>query len=493
MANLPLAAYCLAAARTEFHVAKSILGELRTRISTPNDLIRDLPALLAIVRSPVADVRAEATRIVKDLLLDRRTAGTRGANLRTGGDTTALTYVLRSVAEDRSPRMLELAAVMADIVPADARAVEPLWSCLDVPGAVADRNADVVVARLLTMATTQGSFAELQQLPPLASAQFSDATRANVFPFRRGADRSSNLVTLVTWATERGLSPDAPFFRSRGEHPTAFRRVEWAQRYTLRVDANVSGGLLRALAAVAPFPAIWAIGFQQGMFGAELYVGRFGGWTPMLALVTVVLSAAATAAHAVRTHKDRHFWKKAATTIPLALLATVLYAMAFLPLSTTSIPLYAAVSTLAAYVLAVLPVLLYQSSFQVRFNIPPLNPLLTMYDDPGCRHWVATERPPREHYWRITPVVWALIAFAPVAKAIGLTNGGIMAATAVLLMCGWAFYVLRPRSRRRVPRSKRFRLTRLARDLLLGLAIIETLTLSAQLFSLPYDFWGLFR
>jgi hypothetical protein len=471
--NLYLAAYCLAAAQTDVDIARQILHEVKGRIYTQRDFMRELPALLAIVRSPLLPVRDAAVQVVKDLLLSKR-VGTASADptLRATGDTTALVYVLQSVAEDRSPRTLELAAALAEIVPADARSVPPLWSCLDIPDVVGNADAGVVVKRLLMMATTDACLAELQNLPALSEVSFSDADRARAYPFRRGVPRRSNLVTLITWAVLRALEPETPYFRARREHGRALRRLEWAQRYTLRINFDVSGNLAWGLGAVGMFAAMAMIGFTVGFFGWGRYTGE-SGVKLLLALVPVGTAALVTLVH-TRIADGRWGWRNSHPLwTSLAGVLALLYGVALLPFVPGAVLTFGLAAIVVPYVFVAFPITLHRHYFRIAFNVPPLNPLVDLYDDPGVRDWITRRHRRRYRGWIGTVLAWLGVAAVPfiIDATTGLPRFFALVTVGAVLL-GWLRHALRRTERRIIYDRIPLRYVWLAGETLAGLTLL---------------------
>lgn len=274
-----LACACLAGADCLNPVGFAVLDRMAEPLRDPAPAVM-LPALAAVLSataSPRAAIRDAAREQAFTWLT--KVAGEADAADALGGTHETLLDVMTMLVERLGESSVSRSMVirLVAVVPDDPRFVEPLWRCLrTAEGAAADDQSLVaLVDRLLRLAADPACFAALQR-QPAAHPRFATALlRQQVYPFRRGLDRQSNLVTLLCWAQEVGLAaPDINrFLAAKSTDPARWASLEADWRHqsasavvpvfrAQRVDRHRAERATGAMLAVLSVAALVAVGWD---------------------------------------------------------------------------------------------------------------------------------------------------------------------------------------------------------------------------------------
>ncbi|MEH0928080.1 NACHT domain-containing protein [Micromonospora sp. CPCC 205558] len=303
-----LACACLAGADCLNPVGFSVLERMAEPLRDPRPAVM-LPALAAVLNA-TASPRAAIRDAARDLAFTwlTKVAGEADAADALGGTHETLldvvTMLVERLGESAVSRLM--VARLVGVVPDDPRFVEPLWRCLrTAEGAGTDDPSLVpLVDRLLRLATDPACFHTLQR-QPAAHPRFATAPlRQQVYPFRRGLDRESNLVTLLCWARE--VAAEAAdvnrFLEAKATDPGRWASLEadWRHRAASvvvpafrahRVDRHPAERATGAALTLLSVAALVAVGWDLARPGGLL--GPFGGTAAVL-LATVELGLALT-------------------------------------------------------------------------------------------------------------------------------------------------------------------------------------------------------
>ncbi|WP_433550822.1 NACHT domain-containing protein [Micromonospora zamorensis] len=299
-----LACACLSGADCLNPVGFSVLERMADplRDPTPAVMLSALTAVLAATASPREAIRDAAHDQAFTWLRD--VAGEADAADALGGTHETLLEVITMLVErlGESDVRRSMVVRLVAVVPDDPRFVEPLWRCLRTAEGVGHQSLVPLIDRLLRLATDPACFRALQG-QPAANPTFATALRREqAYPFRRGLDRKSNLVTLLCWAQEVDLkASDANRFLEAGAtDPVRWASLEadWRRRGVSvvvpvigahRIDrqsAERATGALLTLLSVATLLAVgWDLARPRGVLGS---VG--GAVTVMLATVELGLA-----------------------------------------------------------------------------------------------------------------------------------------------------------------------------------------------------------
>jgi hypothetical protein len=413
-----IAGYCLSAAvKVTTPVALHVIERLRDDAYYSSSRVGDpsLAALMAATHAPRDEVRTEAVKALRAALrpLIRHTEHL--AEL-FDADSEGLVRLLESLADTGAPEIVAMVPTLTSMVPdSEVRIVGPLWSCLAVPGvAEHGETAALLVRKLLRMATDPICFDELQSQSGYRPAFDNEDLRARAYPFNRGIDRDSNLVTLLVWASHLGVNfePNPPNrFVGASAHPTElatveknhFRRGTTVQPYKFIMPVS-TGGTLSAFVA-----CVWII-FAKGSAGFE--VAHLGWWSvffltgPSIIGLSVFyiidthsVNLSSTDADDVANYFIRQL-RHAPNSTPVSL---VLILLSIIPttFALALAPLCSDIGGIRIYTptIVVVQVLLYWLTFgtwcakdrQVR--IRKATPFEDIYDDPRSRHWLGVATP----------------------------------------------------------------------------------------------------
>ncbi|WP_244236155.1 NACHT domain-containing protein [Micromonospora inaquosa] len=303
-----LACACLAGADCLNPVGFSVLERMAGPLRDPRPPVM-LPALAAVL-SATASPRAAIRDAARDLAFTwlTKVAGEADAADALGGTHETLLDVVTMLVERLGESSISRLMVtrLVGVVPDDPRFVEPLWRCLrTVEGAGTDDPSLVpLVDRLLRLATDPACFHTLQR-QPAAQPRFATAPlRQQVYPFRRGLDRESNLVTLLCWARE--VAAEAAdvnrFLEAKATDPGRWASLEadWRRRAASvvvpvvrahRVDRHRAERATGATLTLLSVAALVAVGWDLARPGGLL--GPVGGTAAVL-LATAELGLALT-------------------------------------------------------------------------------------------------------------------------------------------------------------------------------------------------------
>jgi hypothetical protein len=408
-ANLELAGHCLGVADLGTDVAGPIIGSLADQtdaldryededeetdaLAISSLKVTLLSSLLAATRSPNLSTSRLATGTLQTILLGTRTGRAQDRSF-LSGDATAAVQMVRGLAHSNNAEMAGLAVDVASSLPTDRRIVDPLWRCLNTAG-VEEAAARKLVGRLLALAMSRVCFDELQVQPSYEGLSIPAQERSQCYPFDNGVDRSSNLVTLLVLA-ERYLveptvtGPRSSYFRAKADNPRAFRRLDWASRHTIQVPIAVRRGVLIGLA--------WICGVLSIAAGAWLLITDpssltrpYGAWNLLLAaapvLASVLIAGVVNATTNLRSSTSEFMYELGCFGGMIRTVPELMMAASLLPMAGWSVPAYVAAGTTMSFFLFRLPATNF-STFRRTVYIPKLNPLLGLYDDPHCRHWL---------------------------------------------------------------------------------------------------------
>ena len=283
-----LACACLAGADCLNPVGFAVLERMAEPLRDPMPAVM-LPALAAVL-SATASPRAAIRHAARDQAFTwlTKVAGAADAADALGGTHETLldvtTMLVERLGESSVSRLM--VARLVGVVPDDPRFVEPLWRCLRTAEDAASDGPAVVplVDRLLRLATDPACFAALQRQPAAHPRFATTLLRQQVYPFRRGLDRQSNLVTLLCWAQEIKVSaPDVNrFLAAKATDPARWASLEadWRHRSASvvvpvfrahRVDRHsaerVTGALLTLLSLAALVAVGWDLARPNGLLG----------------------------------------------------------------------------------------------------------------------------------------------------------------------------------------------------------------------------------
>jgi hypothetical protein len=350
--DVVLAGECLAGADCTDDDARPILKKLAAMLGGGNrdEILPALAALLSATLSPRPTVQEEAKDVIYNSLTEITNEA--GAVSALGGDIEGVLGIITMLVDraSQAPMSRRLLSRLSAIVPDDPRLVESLWRLVTSPSVrqapapdpAADPELADFVARLLTLAMDPACFAELQQLhtnePPFVTRNL----RRQVYPFRNGVDRSSNLVTLLCWAEQlKVVLPEEQ--RNRFLEAKYEDRDAWTH---LEADRRRTG---------VPVPALRISRDTAGLGTAERGIGVL---LTGVALLALVLTAADSLSH--------HPALDARLRIVVPGLAGAELALA----------------------LPMLGVRVHVGPVRrVRIGRKP-NPYLDAYDDPRSRHWL---------------------------------------------------------------------------------------------------------
>ncbi|WP_433125888.1 NACHT domain-containing protein [Micromonospora sp. CA-240977] len=296
-----LACACVAGADCLNPVGFAVLERMAAPLRDPRPpvMLSALAAVLSATASPRAAIRDAARDQAFTWLT--KVAGEADAADALGGTHETLLDVMTMLVERLGESSVSRSMVvrLVGVVPDDPRFVEPLWRCLrTAEGTTPDDHSLVpLIDRLVRLATDPACFAALQR-QPAAHPRFATALlRQQVYPFRRGLDRQSNLVTLLCWAQEVDL--DAPdvnrFLTAKATDPVRWASLEadWRRRGASvvvpvfgahRVDRHPTERATGALLTVLSVAALGAVGWD--LTRPDEVLGLAGGIT------TVLLAAA---------------------------------------------------------------------------------------------------------------------------------------------------------------------------------------------------------
>jgi hypothetical protein len=253
--NVVLAGACLAGADCTDEVAVPILDALESRLRRREELMPTLGALVAAANSPRPTVSDVAVRRVQTALVNVVHETEVVGSL--GGDVEGVLRVLDVLANGGGGQVAALVPRLARAMPDDSRLVEPLWRCLSAPGIDVHPDAEAaIVQRLLMLAMDEDCFVELQRQEPLIRDFIDDDLRARAYPFRRGHDLSSPIVTLLALADHLGVTPPEPnrFFQAKADRPR-FARLEVDKARTRSISLFAVARLVSSIGAVVALGA----------------------------------------------------------------------------------------------------------------------------------------------------------------------------------------------------------------------------------------------
>jgi len=345
-----LAGSCLAGANCLDDVGFRILDELAAMLRTGkgSTLLSALDAMLSATTSPRLTVRTRAADLVHKCLT--HVVSDTDAVAALGGNTDGVLGVITMLVDRAGPIGIRpvLVSRLAAVVPDDPRLVQPLWRSLVDPhrnqyeaNNVTEQHLDRIAERLLTLATDPACFQELQcqpapQEPPFITVDL----RQKVYPFRRGLDPSSNFVTLLCWADQRGVTLPEP---NRFLEAMVADRAAWAR---VEADRNRTAYTIR----LPGFPVL----HKRSRHPLVKFVG----------LGLTILTLTVTVATIVDMYRD-----DAALDL-LGHLATLVVAVTELGLS-----------------LIMLGVRVHIGPSRL-LQLWQTNPYVDVYDDPRSRHWL---------------------------------------------------------------------------------------------------------
>lgn len=303
-----LACACLAGADCLNPVGFDVLERMADPLRDPRPpvMLSALAAVLSATASPRAAIR-EAARGQAFTWLTK-VAGEADAADALGGTHETLLDVMTMLVERLGESSVSRSMVvrLVGVVPDDPRFVEPLWRCLRTAESTPpyDHSLVPLVDRLVRLATDPACFAALQRQPAAHPRFATTLLRQQVYPFRRGLDGQSNLVTLLCWAQEVDLdtSDVNRFLTAKATDPARWANLEadWRRRGALvfvpvfrahRVDRHAAeratGGLLSVLSVAALGAVGWDLTRPDGALGLA------GGITAVL-LAAVELALALT-------------------------------------------------------------------------------------------------------------------------------------------------------------------------------------------------------
>jgi hypothetical protein len=220
--NQELAGYCLAVAKASDDAAINVLDALQT-----SDGAR-LTALAAATMSPRLPVQQMAiSRLAKAL------SSPQSPLAAINGEVDTMLPLMGSLAGTNAAQIAGLVPQIIKHVPDDPRLVEPLWRCLTAPGIEKLTASHSIVARLLTLATSQDGFEELARQEPYSRDFLTEDIRRSAYPFNDGLGRDHNLVTLLAWADYLQVRPTDPNRYFEAKDAGRLDRVESDRRHTL--------------------------------------------------------------------------------------------------------------------------------------------------------------------------------------------------------------------------------------------------------------------
>jgi hypothetical protein len=408
-ANLDLAGHCLGVADLGTDITGPIIGSLAdctdslTRdededeaadaLAISSQKVSLLSSLLAATRSPNLSTSTLATDTLQKILLGSRTGRSQDRSF-LSGDTTAAIQMVRGLAHSNNAKMAELAVDVASSLPTDRRIVDPLWRCLNTAG-VEEAAARKLVGRLLALSMSRACFDELQVQPSYEGLSISVQERIQCYPFESGVDRSSNLVTLLALAERYSIEPTgtgskSSYFKAKATNPKAFRRLDWASRHTIQVPIAVSRNVLIGLAWIGGALAI-AAGIWLLITDPTTLTQPYGAWNLLLvaapAFASVVIAGVVNATTSLRASSSELMYELGCFGGIIRAVPELIISGSLLPMAIWSVWAYVAVVTTLSFFLFRLPATNF-NAFRRTFYIPKLNPLLGLYDDPQCRHWL---------------------------------------------------------------------------------------------------------
>jgi len=426
-----LAVHCLQSARPSDDAANEVIGAAYS--GTDDDRVA---ALAAASRSPRTPVQQMAIARLKELIKEKLAGGTGDFSARRANVEGMLPLLGSLAATDGD----EIAAYVPEAIrdlPDDPRMVRPLWECLFLMG-IDKHKAECaqIVERLLRLATEPNAFAELAGQDSHDATLLSDYRDA-AYPFRKGLDKSHNLVTLLAWAEYLKVQPARPLPVTAGsndflqstvaETPEPLNRffaakvagklssVENARRRTLRFSlcwpARVfSGALLVAALCLSAYGLVEHPGWL---------IHPFGWWTLALVFGLAITPIALFFVHAVKSDANENPpWFEIDDTSDSGHIVALICRVAgtetlddplwsFLILAVTT-PFVFAISTvslakssLAVYIISALigqsfflECMMFLFNRKRRYYLYRPNPYVDMYDDPKSRDWLVPRSSP---------------------------------------------------------------------------------------------------
>ncbi|HEY7595471.1 MAG TPA: hypothetical protein VH969_20130 [Actinophytocola sp.] len=204
--NLELAGRCLAVGSTANRdIVSNIVDALGDQVSAsdPGVSTRALSALIGLANAALPWVRDLAVSALLTQLAVFRTNPAEFANL----DRDSSTRLITALAETADPAALELVAMLTGMPSADSLSIiGPLWRLLARSETWRDeRSSRKILTSLLRLCNAEDGLRELQAQPNLlpASVRVRDA-----YPFEYGLAADSNLPTLLATAWEHGVRPE---------------------------------------------------------------------------------------------------------------------------------------------------------------------------------------------------------------------------------------------------------------------------------------------
>ncbi|MBK8192204.1 MAG: NACHT domain-containing protein [Lewinellaceae bacterium] len=196
--NLELAGYCVPSAQILSPELAEVLADALVQDIRKGAVAISLPALVSMTKSYRTPIRNIAMQRLTAVLGEVfQTESNQLAGLKEEDVPELLNQLANTGSLDVLPTCLRLSEMVSK--PTDA--VAPLWQCLNIPGLEQDRVLTARLIRLLLdLVMTPEGLEELQRQPGFAPDFVTPAVREAVYPFIKGQDLESNLITLLAWA-----------------------------------------------------------------------------------------------------------------------------------------------------------------------------------------------------------------------------------------------------------------------------------------------------
>jgi hypothetical protein len=401
--NLELAGHCVGTALVTDDVALSIVARLRQLVSTDSAY---LWALIAAARAPRDTVRDVAVSEVADAInaVEVQQSLLSGLAL----DTDLAVRLLSALASADAARIATLVPVLAARAEASERLIGPLWRCLAAPGMEDEPATAEIVEYLLRLAQYEVGLEELQAQPRYQPQFVDENLRRLVYPFSRGHDSESNLVTLLCWARRTGAALPRGRFADASSDSTYFARLDRDERRSVSVSLFRPGQVL----AYGGLGAALVLAVSLLVFDWDRYQS-VGWWSlalfPTPGLIAFLLAGAL--AHVIEplelsyddvsnaifgwvdeyfdgSSGDGYYWDS--DTLQLGAVMTIfgsVYGVALAPLLEFGLLVYLLAAPALTWFAFYLPATALFDPNN-RFYLRGRNPYLDVFQDPYSRRWV---------------------------------------------------------------------------------------------------------
>jgi len=401
--NLELAGHCIGAAQvvskeTALHIAEALEKEIRE-----GNFATTIPSLASLTHCQIATIREMAMERLQSVF----TGGTKAEAIQLSGlSPSLLVELLKNLALTRTGAVVQICVGIAKLVDDREERIAPLWQILAnrVQSEQWEPEYSEVVAILLEAVMDEPALDKLQEQPVFEIGELSMSERFEAYPFKKGHDLESNLVTLLALGYKNDVRVSTPneFLIARASDPSAFRSAEhdlrkltWKIRPMLFSRA-ISGGLaLLGIAMITTYllsgqslakgNSLWCLlipgilvpgiftGLLRGIDNARLVAD--GSGSAIIVLVWLY--------HKLPRGLDKLiFFPLAFAVFPWVICLGIWLAVP----SCATLTLVAV--SLVSPCLCILLMLRWFDSDSEFYIVKP-NPVVGMYSDPSSKHWIS--------------------------------------------------------------------------------------------------------